>query len=84
MYAADAASRKAEDESIPTYLKDVNYKSERIEGYKYPHDYGGWVEQQYLPDPIKDRVYYQYGPNKTEQASKAYWDKIKHPAPQED
>ena len=29
-------------------------------GYKYPHDYpGGWVNQQYLPDEIKDRIYYQ-------------------------
>lgn len=66
LYAADAASRKAEDESIPTYLKDVNYKSERIEGYKYPHDYGGWVEQQYLPDAIKDDRYYFPGENGAE------------------
>ena len=35
------------------------------------------MEQQYLPDAIKDRTYYEYGPNKTEQAAKAYWDKIK-------
>ena len=27
--------------------------------YKYPHDFGGYVEQQYLPDQLKDRVYYQ-------------------------
>ena len=58
LYAADAASRKADDESIPTYLKDVNYKSERIEGYKDPHDYGGWVEQQYLPDELVGSVFY--------------------------
>lgn len=44
----------------------------------YPHDFPNhWVKQQYLPDAIRDRVYYQYGPNKNEQAAKAYWDKIK-------
>ena len=44
-----------------------------MKGYKYPHDYPGhWVEQQYLPDPIKDRVYYHFGSNKVEQAAKAY------------
>ena len=51
---------------------------ERGQHYLYPHDYPGhWVAQQYLPDELKDRVYYQYGENKLEQAAKAYWDKIK-------
>ena len=46
--------------------------------YKYAHDYPEhYVKQQYLPDVLKDRVYYHYGENKTEQAAKAYWDKIK-------
>ena len=80
LYAADAASRKAEDESIPTYLKDVNYKSERIEGYKYPHDYGGWVEQQYLPDAIKDDRYFFPGENGAERGR--YLPKIETKKPQ--
>ncbi len=80
LYAADATSRKAEDESIPTYLKDVNYKSERIEGYKYPHDYGGWVEQQYLPDAIKDDRYYFPGENGAERGR--YLPKIEKKKPQ--
>ena len=80
LYAADAASRKAEDESIPTYLKDVNYKSERIEGYKYPHDYGGWVEQQYLPDAIKNDRYYFPGENGAERGR--YLPKIEKKKPQ--
>jgi putative ATPase len=47
--------------------------------YKYAHDYANrWVAQQYLPDVLKDRVYYQYGDNKHEQAIRAYWEKIKH------
>ena len=51
---------------------------EREQGYKYPHDYPGhWVKQQYLPDELKDRVYYTYGDNKTEQAAKRYWEEIR-------
>ena len=65
----------------PRHLQNVHADGagfEREQGYLYPHDYPGhWVEQQYLPDAIKDHVYYEYGPNKTEQAAKAYWDKIK-------
>ncbi|MGN0612893.1 MAG: replication-associated recombination protein A [Porcipelethomonas sp.] len=46
--------------------------------YKYPHDYPDhWVQQQYMPDALKGRVYYKYGDNKQEQSAKAYWDKIK-------
>lgn len=46
--------------------------------YLYPHDYPNhWVKQQYLPDAIKNKVYYQYGDNKHENAAKEYWSKIK-------
>jgi putative ATPase len=46
--------------------------------YLYPHDYkNAYVKQQYLPDPIKDKVYYHFGDNKTEQAAKSYRDKIR-------
>jgi len=51
---------------------------EREQGYKYPHDYPGhWVRQQYLPDVLKNTRYYEYGDNKTEQAARAYWERIK-------
>ena len=51
---------------------------EREQGYKYPHDFPNhWVRQQYLPDAIKDRKYYQSGDNKTEQAARKYWEEIK-------
>ncbi len=66
---------------IPRELQNVHADSagmEREQGYKYPHDFPNhWVRQQYLPDAIKDRKYYQYGDNKTEQAAKKYWDEIK-------
>ena len=36
-----------------------------------------WVDQQYLPDDLKGRRYYNYGENKTEKAAEAYWKNIK-------
>ena len=79
--AAMADVRAGRTGDYPRHLQNVHADGagfEREQGYLYPHDYPGhWVAQQYLPDAIKDHVYYQYGPNKTEQAAKAYWDKIK-------
>ena len=67
---------------VPRHLQNVHADSaERETGvptYKYPHVYPNhYVKQQYLPDLVKDAVYYEYGPNKTEQAAKRYWDEIK-------
>lgn len=67
---------------VPAHLKDGHYSgAEKLGnaiGYKYSHDYPNhYVKQQFLPDNIKDRIYYEYGSNKNEQAAKAYWDKIK-------
>ena len=46
--------------------------------YQYPHSFPDhYIPQQYLPDEIRDSVYYNYGDNKNEQAFKVYWDKIK-------
>ena len=67
--------------NIPRQLQNVHADGtgfEREQGYLYPHDYPGhWVRQQYLPDTLKDRKYYEYGPNKTEQAAKRYWDELR-------
>ena len=69
---------------VPRELQNVHADGagfEREQGYLYPHSFPGhWVRQQYLPDTLKDARYYQYGDNKTEQAAKAYWDKIKNAA----
>ena len=52
--------------------------AEKGQHYLYPHDFPNhWVQQQYLPDNLAGRKYYEYGDNKTEQMSKAYWEKIK-------
>lgn len=46
--------------------------------YRYAHDFPHhWVEQQYLPNALKDAVYYEYAENKNEQAAKAYWDAVR-------
>lgn len=79
--AAIADVRAGRTGDYPRHLQNVHADGagfEREQGYLYPHDFPGhWVAQQYLPDAIKDHVYYEFGPNKTEQAAKAYWDKIK-------
>lgn len=48
-------ARNHPDDNIPDYLKNHTEASKK---YKYPHDYGGYVEQQYLPDSLKDRDYF--------------------------
>lgn len=67
---------------IPQHLKDCHYsgaaRMDRGTGYKYPHSYENhYIKQQYLPDAIRDRRYYEYGNNKTEQLTREYWRKIK-------
>ncbi len=65
---------------FPRCLQNVHadsYGEVGGQGYIYPHDYpDAYVEQQYLPDDLKNRKYYSYGLNKNEQAAKAYRDKI--------
>ena len=79
--AALADVRKGKGQGFPRQLQNVHadtYTQEREQGYLYPHDYPNhWVRQQYLPDDIKNAKYYEYGPNKLEQAARAYWDQIK-------
>lgn len=68
---------------VPRQLQNMHYDGEdnnnKGQFYNYPHDYPNhYVNQQYLPDIIRDRVYYEYGDNKNEQAYKNYWDEIKN------
>ena len=74
--------RRGESGEIPANLRDSHYggaaKLGHGLGYQYAHDYPNhYVKQQYLPDVLKDRVYYRYGENKTEQAARRYWEEIK-------
>lgn len=76
---ADNAVKTIKHESVPLYLRDPNYKGneEKVSGYKYPHDYGGWVKQQYLPDEIKDAKFYEPTENGFEKVIKERQDKRK-------
>ncbi len=52
------------DNKVPNHLK--NHPSTNGDGhgkYKYPHDFGGYVKQQYMPDSLKNRIYYQPSQN---------------------
>lgn len=69
-------------DDIPMHLKDAHYggasKLGRGIEYKYPHQYENhYVKQQYLPENIKNKVYYEYGDNKIEKTMKEYWSRIK-------
>lgn len=68
---------------IPRRLQNKHFDGEDAEvkgqNYLYPHSYPmHYVNQQYLPDNIKNKVYYKFGDNKNEQAFKEYWSKIKN------
>lgn len=68
MLAAKKDARENRDDNVPSYLRDASFGSREMKQesakYLFPHDYGGWVEQQYLPDSLRGHVYYhpsQYG-----------------------
>ncbi len=68
---------------IPSTLRDAHYEGAKKLGhggdYKYPHSFkNNYVKQQYLPNDIKNAVYYTYGNNKFEKATEEYWKKIKN------
>ncbi len=79
--AAREDVKKGRTGAVPRELQNVHADStgqEREQGYLYPHEFSGhWVKQQYLPDELVGVCYYQYGDNKTEQAARAYWEKMK-------
>lgn len=81
--AAQEDVRKGLGQVVPRQLQNVHADGEErdVKGqhYLYPHSYPHhWIDQQYLPDDVRDHIYYEFGDNKTEQAYKAYWDKIKN------
>lgn len=73
LHAAMADVEAGRGNCIPVHLQSPLFK-----GYQYPHEYPNhYVEQQYLPDDLTDRRYYEPASNKTEQAAAAYWTAIK-------
>ena len=63
MDAAKRAAREVRDDNIPPYLMDNTFGDKETKAqskkYLYPHEFGGWVKQQYLPDSLKDAVFYR-------------------------
>ena len=81
--AAQADVRAGLGQVVPRQLQNKHFdgeeRAQKGQNYLFPHSYPNhWIPQQYLPDDIRDKVYYEFGENKTEQAYKAYWDKIKN------
>src|SRR5699024_10182406 len=80
--AALADIRSGRSGEVPAHLKDSHYQGAKTLGrgvdYKYPHNYAnGWVDQQYLPDTIKYKQYYNpKNSGKFEQAMKQVYEKI--------
>lgn len=83
---SDVRNNKASQ--VPDHLKDAHYQGAkelgRGVGYKFPHSYpNGWVKQQYLPDSLKEAIYYSPKPTSkfetalTQQYSKFHPDKTK-------
>lgn len=80
--AATADIRNGKGNAFPRCLQNKHFDGEdqavKGQNYLYPHNFPNrYVKQQYLPDDVLGVQYYAYGENKTEQAAKAYWDKIK-------
>ncbi len=63
MYGAERLVAESKDDNVPPYLRDTHYHTDKVTGYKYVHDYGGWVEQTYLPESIKDAQLYKPSKN---------------------
>ena len=62
MHGAGEDAKNINDVNVPPWVKNAVYGSEEdkalASNYKYPHSFGGYVKQQYLPDGVKDKVYY--------------------------
>ena len=82
MDAALADVRNGAVGDFPRHLQNKHYDGAdaeiRGQHYLYPHDFPNhYVRQQYLPDNLKDKVYYHFGDNKLEKAAEEYWKNIK-------
>ena len=80
--AATADVKAGRTGPVPRQLQNMHYDGEdnpnKGQFYKYAHEYENhWADQQYLPDAIKNRRYYEFGDNKNERAAAEYWARIK-------
>ena len=82
---ARADVRTGRTGDVPRHLQNVHADTtgeDPVQHYLYPHDFPHhWVRQQYLPDALVGTRYYEWGDDKTEQAARAYWEKIRGDRP---
>ena len=77
----DIRNRKIDD--VPDHLKNSHYKGAKSRGlgigYRYPHDFGGYVDQQYLPDNLykEGTIYYEPSENGSERSFKNYVENLR-------
>ena len=66
---------------IPMHIRNAPIEKMRElgynEGYLYPHDFGGWVEQEYMPSELKGHVYYSPGKNGMESSLESRWNNFR-------
>jgi len=78
---AIATVRSSQKIVVPAPIADTSHSKAGLlgkgKGYKYPHDYGGYVEQKYLPDELEGSSFYQAGDNGYERKIKAFMAGIK-------
>lgn len=59
MHKAEDDAQNCKDDAVPNNMKNhPSINDDKTSGYKYPHDFGGYIKQQYFPNKLKDRVYY--------------------------
>ena len=70
LWNAQADVRDLPHGEVPVHLRDAHYPGAKSlghgTGYAYPHDLGGWVEQEYRPGPVAGRAYYDPSANGVE------------------
>jgi len=74
---ANEAVKNTAKDPVPGHLKNYNFLNEKREGYKYPHSFGGYVEQQYLPDSLVGEKFYEPTENGNERKIKEVLENLK-------
>lgn len=79
MHSAIDAVKEIGDDYVPLHLRNTQYSSldKSDKPYLYPHDFGGYVKQQYLPEKAKDCVFYTPSENGQEKQIKEFLDFVK-------
>ena len=75
--SVEQAVKESKLDKVPDHLKNYNFLNEKRDTYKYPHSYGGYVQQQYLPDEVKDKVFYTPSENGNERKLKELMQSLK-------